>query len=181
MKFSTKKNGILVFCVLFFCLLPAAALEVSAVVRLNETVPRAILFGLGLFALWMAIWLPLFRGMAAMWARDKKPIADPVDRSRAELSDVLKIGALGSCAIILFILFPWVQGFAMPPCSVLMLKLFCLFCVGGGVSIVWAVLRLRTALRAQRRAQITRTGEPNTLRESKGKTASDDLNAAATG
>ncbi|MCH7727730.1 MAG: hypothetical protein IH991_14800 [Planctomycetes bacterium] len=46
---------------------------------------------------------------------------------------------------------------------------------------MWTVLRLRKALKAEKRAQLTRNEEPHTLRESKGKTASGDLNAPATG
>ena len=173
-----RKYGGFVFCFLL-SLISAAALEAGSVVRLGETVPRAVLFGLGLFALWLAISLLGLKVVVAASAR--QAMTDPFHQFRAELRDVTKMWALGSCAIILFILFPWAQGFAMPTCSVLALKLFCLFSVGGGLSVVWTVLRLRKALKAQRRAPITRNEEPNTLRESKGKTASGDLNAPATG
>ena len=173
-----RKHGAFVFCFVM-SLLSAAPLEAGSVVRLGETVPRAILFGLGLFALWLAIWLVGMRVVVAASAR--QAMTDPFRQFRAELGDVIKMWALGSCAMILFILFPWVQGFAMPPCSVLAVKLFCLFSVGGGVSVVWTVLRLRKALKAENRAQLTRNEEPHTLRESKGKTASGDLNAPATG
>lgn len=173
-----RKYGGFASCFLM-SLLSAAPLEAASVVRLGETVPRAVLFGLGLFALWLAIWLVGIRVVVAASAR--QAMTDPFHQFRAELADVIRMWALGSCAMILFILFPWVQGFAMPPCSVLALKLFCLFCVGGGVSVVWTVLRLRKTLRAQRHAQIPRNEWTYTLRESKGKTASGDLNAPATG
>ena len=173
-----RKHGGFVVCVLM-ALLCAVPVQGGAVRWLGETVPRAILFGLVLFALWLAIWLLGMRVVVAASAR--QAMTDPFLQFRAELGDVIKIWVLGSCAIILFILFPWVQGFAMPPCSVLALKLFCLLCVGGGVSVVWTVLRLRKALKVQRRAQLTRNDEPHALRESNGKTASGDLNAPATG
>ena len=51
-----RKYGGFVSCFLM-SLISAVALEAGSVVRLGETVPRAILFGLGLFALWLAIWL----------------------------------------------------------------------------------------------------------------------------
>lgn len=168
------------FCFLI-SLMSAVPLEAAAVVRLGETVPRAILFGLGLFAFWLAIWLLLFRVAAAMWSRDREPSADPVERCRAEVGDVLKTAPLGTCAITLFILFPWVQGFPMPFCSVLSLKLLLVFCFAGCIAIVWAVLRLRKALKAQKRAQLTCHKEPRTLPQGKGITASGDLSAPAAG
>lgn len=175
-----RKYGGFVFCSLI-SLISAVPLEASAVVRLGETVPRAILFGLGLFAFWLAIWLLLFRVLEAMWSRDREPSANPVERSRAEVSDVLKIGALGTCAIILFILFPWVQGFAMPFCSVLALRLLLVCCLGCCIILAWAVLRLRNALKAQKRAQLTCPKEPRTLPQGKGIAASGDLRAPAAG
>ena len=120
---ALRKYGGFASCFLM-SLLSAAALEAGSVVRLGETVPRAILFGLGLFALWLAIWLLGMRVVVAASAR--QAITDPFHQFRAEFGDVIRIWALGSCAIILFILFPGVQGFAMPPCSVLAVKLFCL-------------------------------------------------------
>ena len=152
-----KKRGIFVSCFLL-SLVSALPLEAGSVVRLGETIPRAILFGLGLFALWLAIWLLLFR-VALAADRKIRGIADPVRRFWQELDAVIKVWILGSCAIILFILFPWVQGFAMPPCSVLMLKLFWVFCLAGGVTVVWTVLRLRKGLKAQRRAQLSSNEE----------------------
>ena len=160
-----RKRGVFVFCFLL-SLVSALALEAAAVVRLNETVPRAILFGLGLFALWLAISLLVFR-VALAADRKTRGIADPVRRSWQELHAVIKVWLLGSCAIILFILFPWVQGFAMPPCSVLMLKLFWVFCLAGGVTVVWTVLRLRKGLKAQKRAQLSSNEESHMVREAR--------------
>ena len=132
--------------------LSAVVLEAGSVVRLGETVPRAILFGLGLFAWWLAIYLLVFRVVATGLAR--KPIADPVDRRRAELGDAIKLWPLCSCAIMLFIVFPWAQGFAMPPCSVLAAKLFSVYSVVCGITVAWVGLRLWMALRAQKSARL---------------------------
>lgn len=162
-----RKHGGLVVCVLM-ALLSAVPLEGSAVRWLGETVPRAILFGLGLFACWLAIWLLGFRVMATVWARARKPIADPVDRWRVELRDVMKIVVLGSCAMNLFIVFPWVQGFAMPHCSLLAVKLFWFQSLACGVAVAWVGLRLSMALRARKSAcssaeDVRDSGESTTM------------------
>jgi hypothetical protein len=80
-----------------------------------------------------------------------------------------------------FILSPWVQGFGMPFCSVLALRLLLVCCLGCSIATVWAVLRLRKALKAHKRTQLTCQKEPQTLRQGKGKVASRDLRASAAG
>ena len=168
--FTVKQRVALGFCVLISSA-SAIGLEGGTVRHLNETIPRAVAFGAGLFALWLGIWLLMFRAIAR--TRRAKAIADPVVRSWRELTGALKIAALVVCAMALFILFPWAQGFPMPYCSLLALKLSLAYCIYSLVIVIpWGVITWAKAVRAQKRARLAARDDASDVTGAPRRTAS---------